>query len=191
MNGRSHSLFKIINLLFVCLLMACREESLVPALTPTVDPVVAMQAALQATSAAAQGERNEQLTRWLEELDTAESRWEAAGVSHYAITVFYVNSPQGIIQYHHVTVKDGEIIAEDAACSEQAPQCIIKKIDLQNVTVPGLLGMARNTIINDEIVDNGTEFNFDPIYGVPEWIALKTSGQFPWYWHVESFEVLE
>ena len=38
------------------------------------------------------------------------------------------------------------------------------QIDLNNVTVPGLFGMARNALIHDQIVDNGTEFNFDSIY---------------------------
>jgi len=171
--------------------VACQSKPDAPSETATPDPVAGMQAALQATSAASQVDRTEQLNRWLAELDDAENRWQAASVSKYTLTVFYVNSPQQIIQYHTITVENGEIIEESAACSEQAPQCSIRKIDLINVTVPGLFGMTRNALNNDEIADNGTEFNFDPIYGVPEWIALKTSGEFPWYWHVESFEVIE
>ena len=87
--------------------------------------------------------------------------------------------------------ENGEIIADSATCSEQAPNCFIKDIDLQNITIPGLFGMIRSALNNDQIVDNGTQFNFDQTYGVPEWISLKTSGQFPWYWHVESFEIIE
>ncbi len=57
--------------------------------------------------------------------------------------------------------------------------------------VPGLFGMARNALINDEIGDGGTEFNFDPTYGVPAIIGLKSPGLNVWYWQIESFEVLE
>lgn len=190
MNGRFPkiiSLIAIVTLLFT----ACQSENIAPALSPTEDPVVAMQAALQATAAAGQADRSEQIARWLAELDAAESRWENANVHKYTLTTFYVNSSQSILQYNTIIVENGEIIADSAACSEQAPNCFIKDIDLQNITVPGLFGMIRSALNNDQIVDNGTQFNFDQTYGVPEWISLKTSGQFPWYWHVESFEIIE
>ncbi len=190
MNGRFPKTVSLI-VLVIILFTACQSKEAAPAVPPTEDPVAAMQAALQATAAAGQADRSEQIAQWLAELDAAENQWGNANVSKYTLTVFYVNSPQSILQYNTIVVENGEIIEHSAACSEQAPNCFIKDIDLQNITVPGLFGMARSALNNDEIVDNGTQFNFDPTYGVPEWISLKTNGQFPWYWHVESFEVIE
>ncbi len=191
-NGRYQSLLVILILILgTILLAACQTEADAPVETPTPDPVATMQAALQATAAASEEDRSGELARWSKELDAAETLWAASNVSKYALTVLYVNSGQQILQSHTITVENGAIIEQSAACSEQQKECIINKIDLENITVPGLFGMARNAINNDEVSDNGAEFNFDPHYGVPEWIVLKTNGDFPWYWHVESFEVLE
>lgn len=179
--------------LFLCalVLVGCggaEETAVGPTATP--DPVLVMQAALQETAAAQTVGRADQLARWLEELDAAEARWQNAGVTAYRIEVLYINSPRSIGQRHTVTVRDGRIVEETADCANQNNDCILAQIDVNSVTAPGLFGMARSAIEADEITDNGTEFNFDPEYGVPEWISLKTNGQFPWYWHVEAFEPL-
>ena len=189
-NGRYYPLLLIL-MFGTIFLSACQTEADTPTETATPDPVATMQAALQATAAVSEADRSVELARWSEELDAAENLWASANVSKYALTVLYVNSGQQILQSHTIKVENGAIIEQSAACSEQQQDCIINEIDLENITVPGLFGMARNAINNDEISDTGAEFNFDPQYGVPEWIVLKTKGEFPWYWHVESFEVLE
>ena len=177
------------------LLIACAGSSNEPAANTeppaTEDPALALQAALQATMAAEQGDRGEQIAAWLAELETAESKWQTNPLQNYKIEVIYVNSNKAIIQIHTLTVKDGEIVDDTVRCSEQQQNCNFEQIDLANLTIPGLFTMARASLVNDEVNENSGGFQFHEEYGFPQFIGLKTTGGFPWYWQVESFEVLE
>lgn len=153
----------------------------------TADPVAAMQASLQQTAAAMSAEQGDLQTRWLDELDTAVAKWEAANISSYTIEILYIDSSSGAAQRHVVTVEDGVMVENGRFCPSQTPNCIFQQIPEESLRVPGLFQTARNAILNNEINDNGAEFNFDPNVGIPEWIPLKSAGNNARYWHVESF----
>ncbi|MCA9934808.1 MAG: hypothetical protein H6662_12845 [Ardenticatenaceae bacterium] len=180
-------LFVLVSLLILVGCGAGNAETAVP--TPTTDPSLVLQASIQATIAAQIGNRSENLSRWLLELNDAEALWEAAGVHEYTLSVLYVNSPRNIVQTHHLRVQDGAVVEESVECNPKET-CIIQKIDPNQITVPGLFAIAHDALRNDEINDNGTEFNWDPMYGVPEWISLR-SANYPVYWQVLDFAVIE
>ena len=161
--------------------------------TPTVDPVQVMQAAIQATIAAEQGNRGASLATWAEELEAAEQVWQEQGIDHYTITVAYTSSDSVNQSIYTLTVEDGEIIDDGATCVAFGTNssCVIEDIDLVTLTVPGLFALARNALESDTVNDVGNDFNFHETYGVPQFISLRSTGQFPWFWQVNAFEVLE
>ena len=155
--------------------------------TPTVDPALALQAAIQATMAAEQGDRGEQIATWLAELETAESKWATNPLENYELEIIYVNSNKSAIQIHSVVVEGGEVVSNDVRCSDQQPNCVFIEVDEALLTIPGLFGMARNALVNDEVSDTSGGFQFHEAYGFPQFIGLQTPGGFPWYWQVQSF----
>ena len=78
--------------------------------TPTPDAAAAMQAAIQATIAAEQGNRGEQLATWLEELDAAEMLWQEQEIDNYEIVVVYTPSHTVNQSLYTLTVENGEIV---------------------------------------------------------------------------------
>ncbi len=192
MNGRFWQKLSIF-IITIMLAAGCGGGASSTEPTPTVDPAQAMQAAIQATMAAEAGNRGEQMTTWLAELDEAEARWAANPVENYQIEVLYVETSRQVVQVHTITVADGAVVTEDVRCSDQAPGCVISKIPAEHLTIPGLFQTARNALENDEVNEFGGGFNFHETYGFPQNISLRTSGanQLPWYWQVESFTVNE
>ena len=190
MNGRFWKyLLTLVALNFLSI--GCGGASAGP--TPTVDPAAAMQAAIQATIAAEQGNRGEQIAAWLAELDAAEKLWQEQGIDDYTIVVAYTPSHTVNQSIYTLTIENDEIVEDSANCVAFGtnPTCIIEQIDLATLTVPGLFATARNALVNDTINDVGNEFNFHETYGVPQLISLRSTGQFPWFWQVNSFEELE
>ena len=180
--------------LMLIILVACGNgEGDVPAdevesgPTPTVDPAIALQAAIQATMAAEQGDRGEQIATWLAELETAESKWATNPIENYEIEIIYVNSNKNAIQIHSVVVEDGQVVSNDVRCSDQQPSCVFIDVDEEVLTIPGLFGMARTALVNDEVSETSGGFQFHDEYGFPQFIGLQTPGGFPWYWQVQSF----
>lgn len=161
--------------------------------TPTVDPVQAMQAAIQATIAAEQGNRGDQIAAWLVELDEAEKMWQEQDIDDYTITVAYTPAHTVNQSIYTLTVENGELVADSATCLAFGtnPNCIVETIDIATLTVPGMFAAARNALTNDTINDVGNGFNFHETYGLPQFIALRSTGQFPWFWQVNGFEVVE
>ena len=192
MNGRNWKQI-LVFVAILCLTVSCGGAETSAAPTPTVDPAQAMQAAIQATMAAEQGNRGEQMAAWLTELDEAEAQWKANPVENYQIELLYVESPKQVIQIHTVTVADGAVVDEAVRCSDQAPNCIFSDIPTERLTIPGLFQTARAALQNDEINEFGGGFDFHETYSFPQRISLRTTGAnaLPWYWQVESFTVNE
>lgn len=193
MNGRfGHHLF-----LFFTLLLSgigCGGEASNPdSSSPTPDAAAAMQAAIQATIAAEAGNRGQLLATWAEELEAAETAWQAQEISRYMIVVAYTPSHTVNQSIYTLTVDNGEIVEESATCVAFGtnPSCVVEDIDPNTLTVPGLFATARNALNNDLINDTGNGFNFHDTYGLPQFIGLRSGGQFPWFWRVNAFEVLE
>lgn len=159
--------------------------------TVTVDPAIALQVALQATMAAEEGDRGEQIAAWLTELETAESQWAANPLRNYELEILYVDSNKNAIQIHTVVVENGDVKSNDIRCSEQVTNCVFTEIDDAVLTIPGLFGMARSALVNDEISVKSGGFKFHETYGFPQFIGLQTSSGAPWYWQVQSFAATE
>jgi len=192
MNGRfPKQLFLLIVLIVGSL--GCSGGASNPGPTPTVDPVQAMQAAIQATMAAEAGNRGELLATWAEELEAAEKTWQEQGIHRYTIVVAYTSSHTVNQSIYTLTVDNGEIVEDSATCVAFGTNsnCVIDDIDLTALTVPGLFATARNALNSDTINDTSGGFNFHETYGVPQFIGLRSTGQFPWFWQVNTFEVLE
>ena len=192
MNGRFWK-YALILVGLIVVSIGCSSETSSTEPTPTVDQAVAMQAAIQATMAAEQDNRGEQIAAWLTELEAAEVRWEANPVSNYEIEVLYVESTRQIIQFHTITVANGIVVAEERRCRDQFLNCIFAEIAAERFTIPGLFQTARAALENDEVNDAGGGFDFHETYGFPQRIALHSPGanSLPWYWQVESFTVTE
>ncbi len=192
MNGRFHKqLFLFFVLMVISISCGSRTSNVGP--TPTVDPAQAMQAAIQATMAAEAGNRGEQIIAWLAELDEAEKLWQEQGIAHYTIAIAYTPSNTVNQSIYTLTVENGEIVAESATCVAFGTNanCVVEDLDTTTLTVPGLFTTARNALESDTINDTGNGFNFHELYGLPQFIGLRSTGQFPWFWQVNSFEVLE
>ena len=190
MNGRLHKHLFIL-LIVILFSVGCGGNDAGP--TPTVDPAQAMQAAIQATIAAEQNNRGEQLIAWQSELDAAEKLWQDQNISSYTIVVAYTPSHTVNQSIYTLTVENGEIVDDSSTCAAFGTNltCIIEQIDLDTLTVPGLFANARNALANDTINDSGNRFNFHDVYGVPQFILLQPTGQYPWFWQVNSIEVVE
>ena len=195
----SSSLNKIVTqfgfLLVILAVTACGGKTAVSnpdAPTPTTDPVQAMQAALQATAAATDADRRTIIAQWQHNLADAEARWQANQVNDYTITVAY--SPESTIDRSVYIIRfvDGEIVEESADCIAGSDNkgCVIERIDRTNLTVPGLLGMAKNALEND-LIDVEYPLEFHETYGYPFQIGLETRSILGFYWRVESFTVNE
>lgn len=192
MNGRFQN-YTLTFFILILVSVSCGSDTSSAGPTPTTDPAAAMQAAIQATMAAEQGNRGEQIAAWLTELEEAEARWAANPVSNYEIEVLYVESTRQIIQFHTITVVDGVVTNEALRCSDQFVNCIFAEIETERFTIPGLLQTARATLENDEVNDASGGFDFHETYGFPQLIGLRSPGANspPWYWQVESFAVTE
>lgn len=192
MNGR---LWKqcIIFIILIVATVGCGGRASSNEPTPTADPAAAMQAAIQATIAAEQGNRGEQINAWLAELDAAEKLWQEQSINDYTIVVAYTPSHTVNQSIYTLTVADGEIVEDSATCVAFGtnPTCVVDELDLATLTVPGLFAAARNALVNDTVNDSGNDFNFHETYGLPQLISLKSPGQFPWFWQVNSFQVTE
>ena len=158
--------------------------------TSTPDAAAAMQAAIQATMAAEQADRGEQIANWLVELEAAQEIWDNAEIDAYEISVLYVDTTRQVIQQHFLEVRDGEIVRAEAACGEQNPNCVIADINVENMTVSGLFSLAYNALVNDEINEFSGGFQFHEAAGFPQFIGLRAPNQVPWYWQVQSFTIL-
>ena len=189
---------QILLLLFISLLLlaGCQsggaDAGEVEGPTPTVDPVIAFQAAIQATIAAEESDRAELIAQWLEDLDEAQAAWEASPVENYTISVIF--TPQTTVNQslYTITVENGEITNQTSTCAAFGTNanCIVDDIDYNNVTIPGLFGMAQNALAND-MINQDIPLDFHEEYGFPQFIALQSSGQFPWFWQVTSFQPTE
>lgn len=178
---------------FLLLLVAtgCRQLSPADA-TPTVDPVIAMQALLQATIDADTG-HHFTLDEWQAGIEAGKQRWASADVNDYLITVAYfsvMNEGQSI---YTVEVRDGEIVEQTETCNSfgTSSGCVIERIDIETVTVPGLFNLVESGMSNETLNFEMLEPKFDEAFGYPAAVSILPSSSInAGFWRVESFELL-
>jgi hypothetical protein len=134
--------------------------------------------------------------RLIGEINAAEARWQAQGITDYRIAVRFISVWR--IQTDTLTVRDGLVTEHSALCATSlipiSDDCVIESIDPQAYTVEGLFARARNLVsrgINRGSIE-GLSLRFDPVYGYPASIASSPPELIDAdsSWNVEEFVVL-
>jgi hypothetical protein len=135
-----------------------------------------------------------------DEIDAAEERWQAQGITDYRIAVRSASVWHN--QTDIITVRDGDVTEHSASCTnsllEREGECEIEPADPQTRTVEGLFAGARDLVNlaagGESVVYvlEGLSFEFHSVYGYPELIASSPPNVYDaaWGWMVEEFEDL-
>lgn len=130
------------------------------------------------------------------QVEKAERLWEAQSIASYRIQVSHGRGTWHF-QTHTITVKDGQVVEQSAACTTapmetaMGKECEVEPFDAEEYTVPGLFATARS--LAEAHPDQGVEIEFDSTYCFPRRIRFdlpdvidEDEG-----WGVGSFEVLD
>ena len=125
-------------------------------------------------------------------LVAAEQKWQSQKLQNYVATI--VHTPNGVqgSQTHIITFETGIMVNRDDSCYPPR-DCVIRPVTDDQLTIPGLFGLVRQTI---ETAEQGsieiTELMFDDEYGHLTVLYYappnSTSGTF---WAIQGFEVNE
>ena len=129
----------------------------------------------------------------IEQLDQAEQKWTAQGITSYRIEVLVVSSVWHA-QSHQITVQSNQVVDGQAGCIPAPMEpgvCEVRAYVAKDYMVPGLFALARSAIQSEQTA--GVQITYDPSYGFPSQVSYNDPELVDedWSWQVTAFEIIK